>query len=209
VVNRFHITYVPDRIPYVSGLCVKCLREMWTNIPEDDRRGMVIACGDGRHCETCRRFIREHGGDPRDHQGSPAERIPEEREETDQWWRDPDLVRCFGVGGGPFDPDPMPDEDTDDEETRRALWAQRRYIAAFVCGPCPVAVECRRAARVHGYEGMWGGRYYARLSWLDPLTGDRGPTLHTKPRERDRLMTRLLAKGYDVDEEKIEAEVVA
>lgn len=198
--SRFRDPWEPNRLPRVAGLCRSCLRQMWTNLPQHHRGGKIAVGGDGVHCEPCLRYIRETGRNPQDKPGNSAEVIASERPEDDQWWRDPDLIRCFGVGGGAFEPDPLPDDDQATDDRVGAL-ELRRYVAAFVCGACPVAFECRQAARVHGYEGMWGGRFYARTWWMDPLTGMRGPTMHTREPIRSKMVAALGAAGYDEDGE--------
>jgi hypothetical protein len=195
--GRFHAYYEPDRTPHTVGLCVECLRTMWVNIPEDDRAGKVLVSGDGRRCQQCVRFIRQHGYSPQLHRGSPAERVPAEGTEDEQWWRDPALTRCTGIGVEPFAPDPMPGDGAP------TTWAMRRYVAAFVCSKCPVAAPCRAAARVHGYEGLWGGRFFQRNTWVDVLTGVRGPTKHAGEPTRSRMLARLAERGYDENGEKI------
>jgi hypothetical protein len=202
--SRFRGSYEPNRLPRVAGLCRYCHRQMWTSLPERDRRGKIVVSRDGRTCDPCQRYVRTTGKDPREKAGSAAEMVPAEYPEDDQWWRDSGLPHCAGVGGGPFEPDPLPEElaATPDEE-RLAIAEMRRYIAAFVCGPCPVAEECRAAARVHGYEGMWGGRFFTRQTWTDPLTGLRGPTMHAREPLRLRLTARLAERGYDADGEPL------
>lgn len=205
--SRWRDPYEPTRIPRAAGLCITCLRQMWTNLPQENRRKKVTVATDGIHCEPCLRYIRATGNDPRDKHGNSAEVLPTERAEDDQWWRDSNLTGCVGVGGGPFDPDPFPEEkaaQTAEEKQDRV--ELRRYIAAFVCGPCPVAEECRRAARVHAYEGMWGGRFFTRTAWVDPLTGLRGPTIHTREPDRTRMIAKLAEKGYDSDGEPLSAD---
>lgn len=200
---RFRTLLISQRRTHSAGLCHYCLREMWSNLPEGKaRRGMLAVSVDPGVCESCARFLKEQdGADPRDHKGSPAERVPEEREEDQSWHA---LAACAGVGGGPFDPDPMPDE-----EKAPGIWTMRRYVAAFVCADCPVARECRTAARVHGYQGVWGGRFFRRTSWVDPLTGARGPTINTSAPQRRKLIRALLERGLDENGEPLDEEDVA
>jgi hypothetical protein len=116
--SRFRGSYEPNRLPRVAGLCRYCHRQMWTSLPERDRRGKIVVSRDGRTCDPCQRYVRTTGKDPREKAGSAAEMVPAEYPEDDQWWRDSGLPHCAGVGGGPFEPDPLPEElaATPDEE---------------------------------------------------------------------------------------------
>lgn len=202
--SRFRDPWTPDKLPRVVGLCMKCHREMWTNLPSvGGRAGRVHVSADLRHCEPCLRYIRTTGKDPEEKMGSAAERIPAERAETDQWWRAPSLARCAGTASDAFAPDPMPDEagDVTDAE-REEILEQRRYAAEFLCGPCRVSPECRKAARVHGYEGLWGGRFFARIVWHDPLSPNvKGPTIYTLEPRRTKMIAKLAEMGLDADGE--------
>lgn len=199
---RFRTLLTSERTPYFAGLCRLCLREMWANLKDGARNGLVAVSGDGRTCETCVRYLREQdGADPRESKGSPAERIPAERDE-DQWWHQ--FALCRGIGVEPFAPDPMPGE-----KGPRGVGTTRRYIAAFLCGDCPVARECRTAALEHGYEGIWGGRFFHRNTWLDLFTDLRGPTIHASAPQRRKLLAKLAEAGYDEFGEPLDEEVVA
>lgn len=207
--TRFRDPWEPNLLPRTAGLCVTCRREMWTGLPQHERRGWLVVSTDGTHCDPCLRYIRTTGRDPRDRRGNPAEIIPAERAETDPEWRE--SVGCSGIDGELFEPDPLPEVQAEvPMEERKATDALRRYLAAFVCGPCPVAAECRQAARTHGYEGIWGGRFFGRNSWVDPLApGLRGPTIHTKQPKRNEMIARLAQKGYDAGGEPFTSERTA
>jgi len=202
--TRFRDPWQPNLLPRAVGGCATCHREMWTNLPQHERRGWLVVSTDGAHCEPCLRYIRATGRDPRDRRGNPAEVLPAERAEADPWWRESGLVGCSGIGRESLEPDPLPEVwAATPWIERKAMEQLRRYVAAFVCGPCPVIAECRQAARTHGYEGMWGGRFFGRNSWVDPLTKLRGPTIHTKEPKRTHMIARLAERGYDAGGEPI------
>lgn len=207
--SRFRPEYTPDSIPRVAGLCVKCLRTMWTNLGDQGRKGMVTVSADGLHCNSCRRYMRETGGlDPREHRGSPAERIPAELPESDRSWRDNPDRRCLDVGAEVFEPDP---EDLSDAliADLHTVWDNRRYAAVNVCGDCPVMRQCRAAAQERGYEGLWGGRFFTVDEWVDLVTGAKGPTINANARTRQKLLAALERAGYTEDGEPIPAETDA
>lgn len=196
---------VEPRYPRAVGLCRTCQRQMWTNL--SSHRGQVAVSRDGVHCDPCFAYIRRTGKDPRDQRGNPAERIPAERPESDPSWRAHPDRRCDGIDGGPFEPDPLPEEDGATPADYRDRTEMRRYIATFVCGPCPVAAACRGAAAAHGWEGMWGGRFFTATAWVDPRDYSlHGPTLHTREPDRVRWTAELAARGYDADGEPFPAE---
>lgn len=194
-VSRFKNDNMTDRYgpPRCVGLCRYCWRPIWTDLGSD--RKLIRAAVDGDQCQSCETWIKRHPGqDPRDRTGAAAERVPAERPEADPGWRE--LSACAGLPSEPFDPeldddDPVRQAQTDVE--RGKIWDARRY-AATVCAGCPVREQCRRVADAHAYEGIWGGRFYSRTSWLDLDTGERGDTMYARQRDRDRHARRT-ARG--------------
>lgn len=210
--SRFRPGNDVEIIPMSAGLCVKCLRQVWTGLRHGAEAGQLEVAADGRHCKPCYRYIVETGLDPRLSRGSSAERLPVELPEADESWRaDPARMLCSSIGPVEvFDPDPMPDE-----PHGRSKWEQteflesRRLTAARICQRCPVMWQCRDAARAQGYEGLWGAWWFTRVSWLDLETGAMGPTRNTPAQDRRRLLAGLQRAGFDEDGEPLPDEGVA
>jgi len=198
-VSRFRPHYEIDKMPRVAGLCITCRRTMWQKLPHGPHRP-VAASVDGKHCEPCARYMRETGRDPRLKKGNAAERVPAEMAETDPSWRaDPLAPACTGRSAEPFYPDPFTEELQQIPTVERELmWETRRYLAEEVCAHCPVIQGCRRAALDRGYEGLWGGRFYRRNTWVDLRHPDVfGPTRHTPNPRRAEMVQRLRRRGLD------------
>ena len=209
-VSRFRPHYEIDTMPRVVGLCVTCRRTMWTKLPHGPHRP-VAASGDGRHCEPCARYMRETGRDPRFKKGNPAERVPAEMSESDPSWRDdPTVMRCTDIGPEPFWPDPFTEELQEIPDADREVMLETRHdIAEKVCARCPVLQGCRRAATELGAEGLWGGRFYRRNSWVDLLHPEVfGPTVHTPNPRRVEMVARLRRRGLDESGEPLAAVAV-
>lgn len=182
-------------MPQSWGLCRYCLREMWSGsqIP----RGKCRVSADRVKCCTCERWIERYADDPRHSKSSVAETVPAERPDpgpTD-WKASPDR-RCAGVPTGFFEPE-LSDDDPQWRRLasweRKALWAQRRRVAAGLCASCPFITQCRANAAEMGFEGLWGGVWFDRREWEDLRTGERGPTIHAPRRTRERFEARQKA----------------
>jgi hypothetical protein len=196
-----------DLMPRVVGLCRSCRREMWTKLTHGAGRPVAVS-SDGKTCEPCARYMREHnGGDPRLRKGNPAEMIPAERPETDREWReDPLDLLCAGVAPEVFYGDPLWDEPQPTAEEKKKIDRTREFLAEEFCAHCPVMENCWRTALDSGYEGVWGGRLFRRKTWsviLEPAIS--GPTIHAgQPRAR-QMIARLQRLGYDAAGEPLPA----
>jgi hypothetical protein len=210
--SRFRPGNDVEVIPTVAGLCGKCLREMWAALPDSDRSGRLEVATDLRHCKPCYRYITTTGRDPRYKTGAAAERLPVELAEDDDSWRaDPARMLCSSIGAvDVFEPDPMSDEDDGRTKWERTEFLEsRRLTATRICARCPAMWDCRNAARERGYEGLWGGWFFTRVSWTDLDTGAMGPTRYTSAPERRRLLAGLTRNGFDQDGEPLADEGAA
>lgn len=204
--SRFRPNHDPTTLPRVVGLCVSCLRPMWSHIyrAAPYPRAVTVST-DKRHCNPCYRYIQETGCDPQTKKGSAAERIPAEMPEPDDSWRyRPNGPACRDTDPLAFIPDPLPEDlAAIPERERESTLELRRFVAEHVCGPCPVRRECGATADACGFEGLWGGRFFTRTRWTNLVTGVAGPTRHTSKKERERLLLALSTAGLGADGEPV------
>jgi hypothetical protein len=184
---------VPERFhhPLDAGLCKFCRRQMWTNFNDGKSPGVLRASSTRPGvCATCSLALDRHPDrDPRDSQGA-AERIPAEAPEADTSWRPHSA--CLDSPPELFFPDLDPDEaPMEDDAARRLVLTQRRQTARAFCANCPVLEECQNTADAHGFEGLWGGRFYTRTQWHSLLgDGAKGLTMFSKRIRSERRAAR-------------------
>lgn len=73
--------------------------------------------------------------------------------------------------------------------SEEAITRERRAAIAKVCGPCPVARECRAWAVEHELEGFWGGVGSTTIARERKATGVKLDTPEIDPRTRKVIGT--------------------